>query len=182
MVGNTPLLQLQEEWSDRNNAAYSQILLCISAELKFSLDHMDQSAKAWNVLKRNFESKDPRKISIIRTQYNNYHMQEGQSVSSYNTAMKEFKIQLKNMGKAIANSTHAATLLRNVPESWRPIAQTIQMITNIPDDIEERLEAHEADLNATEISSQPTTAFAARSNPIRCPVPNVQHTINSTFN
>ena len=63
-------------------------------------------------------------MSIIRTQYDNYHMQEGQSVSSYITTMKE-KIQLEKMGKTIANSTHAATLLRNVPESWRPIAQTI---------------------------------------------------------
>ena len=125
MVGNTPLLQLQEEWGARNNAAYSQIVLCISPELQISLDHMDQSAEAWNILKKKFKSKDPSKISIIRTQYDNYHMQEGQSVSSYITAMKEFKIQLEKMGKTIANSIHAATLLRNVPESWRPIAQTI---------------------------------------------------------
>ena len=50
MVGNTPLLQLQEEWDDRNNAAYSQIPLCISPELQISLDHMDQSAEAWNIV------------------------------------------------------------------------------------------------------------------------------------
>jgi hypothetical protein len=70
-----------------------------------------------------------------------------------------------------------------VPESWRPIAQTIRMITNKPDDIEERLEAHEADLNAIEISSQAATAFAARSNPIKRPIPNVPpQTNNQSFN
>ena len=124
MVGNTPLLQLQE-WSDRNNAVYSQILLCISPELQTSLDHTDQSAEAWSILTRKSESKDPSKISIIRTRYDNYHMQEGQSVSSYVTTMKEFKIQLEKMEESIADSTHPATLLRNVPESWRLIAQTI---------------------------------------------------------
>jgi hypothetical protein len=74
-------------------------------------------------------------------------MTEGQSVISYITTMKEFKSQLKRMGESIADSSHAAILLRNLPESWRMIAQTIRMITQIPDDIKERLEAHEADLN-----------------------------------
>ena len=135
----------------------------------------DKLAEAWNVLKIKFKSKDPSKISIIRTQYNNYHMQEGQSMSSYITAMKEFKIQLEKMGETIANSTHAATLLRNVPESWRLISQTIWMITNNPDNIEERLEAHEADLNTIEIFSQADMAFTARSNPIKPSIPKVQH-------
>ena len=98
IIGNTPLSQLQEEWSNRNNAEYSQILLCISPELQISLDHTDKLAEAWNILKKKFKSRDPSKISIIRTQYDNYHMQEGQSVSSYITAMKEFKIQLKENG------------------------------------------------------------------------------------
>ena len=71
------------------------------------------------------------------------------------------------MGEVIVDSTHDATILRNVPESWRPIAQTIRMITCNPDDIEERLEAHEADLNAIEISSQAATAFAAQARPNR---------------
>ena len=46
MVGNIPLLQLQEEWSDRNNAAYSQTLLCISSKLQILINHMDQCAEA----------------------------------------------------------------------------------------------------------------------------------------
>lgn len=46
------------------------------------------------------------------------------------------------------------------------------MITNNPDNIEERLEAHKADLNAIEISSQAATAFTARSNQIKYPIPN----------
>ena len=94
MVSSTPLLQLQEEWSNRNNVAYSQILLCISSELQISMDHTDKLAEAWNDLKKKFKLNDPSKISIIRTWYNNYHMQERQSVLSYITAMKEFKIEL----------------------------------------------------------------------------------------
>ena len=43
------------------------------------------------------------------------------------------------------------------------------MITSNPDDIEERLEAHEADLNAIEISSQTAMTFAARSHLIKHP-------------
>ena len=80
--------------------------------------------------------------------------------------MKEFRNQLKRMGEIIPDSTHVATLLRNVLESWRPIAQTIWMITRTPDEIEERLEAHEADLNALEISVQAGTAFAAQTQPV----------------
>ena len=86
-------------------------------------------------------------------------MTEGQSVSSYLTTMKEFRNQLRRMGELIAPSSYAATILRNLPESWRPIAQTIRMITHDPDEIEDRLEAHEADLSAIEVSTQAATAF-----------------------
>ena len=89
-------------------------------------------------------------------------MVEGQSVITYLTTMREFRNQLKRMGEIITDSTHAATILRNVPESWRPVAQTIRMITRIPDEIEESLEAHKADLNALEISGQAATAFIAQ--------------------
>ena len=94
-------------------------------------------------------------------------MLEGQSVISSLTIMKEFKTQLKKMGETIAASTHAATTLRNLPKSWRPIAQTIIMITRDPDVIEECLEAHEADLTALEMSDQAATAFVARPKPPR---------------
>ena len=89
------------------------------------------------MLTNKFESKDPSKISIVRTKYENYHMIEGQSINAYLTTMKEFQNQLRKMGETIADSTHAATILRNVPELWRPIAQTIRMITRDPDNIEE---------------------------------------------
>ena len=88
-------------------------------------------------------------------------MVKGQSVVTYLTTMREFRNQLKKMGEVIANSTHAATILRNVLESWRPVAQTIRMITRIPDKLGESLEAHEADLNALEISDQAATTFIA---------------------
>ena len=62
------------------------------------------------------------------------------SVITYLTTMREYKNQMKRMGDIIADSTHAATILRNVPKSWRHVAQTIRMITRIPDKIEESLE------------------------------------------
>ena len=116
-IGDTPLSQLIDEWNDRNNVAYNQILLCISPELQTAIDDTDNASVAWNTLLTKFESVDPSKISIIRTRYENYHMIEGQPIMTYITAMKEFRNQLKRMGEIIPDSTHAATLLRNMPES-----------------------------------------------------------------
>ena len=82
-------------------------------------------------------------------------------MSFYLTVMKEYRSQLRKMGEMITLSSHAATILRNLPESWRPIAQTIRMITRDPNKIEDRLEAHEADLSTIEISTQATTPFIA---------------------
>ena len=45
VTGNTPLTQLVEEWHDKNNAAYNQILLCISPELQTSIDDTDEANK-----------------------------------------------------------------------------------------------------------------------------------------
>ena len=116
---------------------------------------------AWDIIIKKFESTDPSKISIICTRYENHHMVEGQSVITYLTPMREFRNQLKRVGEIIADSTHMATILRNIPESWRTVAQTIRMITQIPDKIEESLKAHKANLNALEISDQAATAFIA---------------------
>ena len=124
-VGSIPLSQLKDEWYDRNNVAYNQILLCITPELQTAIDDTDIASKVWHILINKYESTDPSKISIVRTKYKNYHMTEGQSIITYITVMKEFRNQLKRMGEVIPNSTHAATLLRNVPKSWHPISQTI---------------------------------------------------------
>ena len=153
-IGTIPLTWLINEWNDKNNSAYNQILLCISPELQMAIDDIDQAKTAWDIIIKKYKSTDPSKISIVRTRYENYHMVEGQSVITYLTTMREYKNQLKRMGEIIADSTHAATILRNIPESWRHVAQTIRMITRIPDKIEESLKAHEADISALEISDQ----------------------------
>ena len=67
----------------------------------------------------------------------NNHMIEERSVISYIMMMKEFKSQLEKMSETITDSSHAAILLRKLPESWRTIAQMIRMITQVPDEIEE---------------------------------------------
>ena len=105
-------------------------------ELQTAINATDIANAAWTLLTKKFESTNPSKISIIRMKYNNYHMLKGQSVTSYLTVMKKFKTQLKKMGETIAASTHTATTLCNLLESWRPIAQTIRMITCDPDVIE----------------------------------------------
>ena len=109
-IGKIPLLQLIDEWHDRNNTAYNQILLWISLELQTAINDIDEAAVAWKILTRKFKSTDPSKISIIRTRYENYHMVEGQSVVLYLTSMKEFRSQLKKMGENIADLTHTAML------------------------------------------------------------------------
>ena len=158
-IVDIPLTEMIKEWHDRNNAAHNQILLCISPKLQIAINGTDIAAIAWMILVNKFESKDPSKISIIRTRYKNYHMTDGQLVTSYLMPMKEFRSQLERMGEAIPDFTHAATILHNVPESWRSIAQTIQMISNNVNKIKDKLKAHEADLNAIEISDQAATAF-----------------------
>ena len=126
--------------------------------------HWSSKDRLWHHIKK-FESTDPSKISIVRTRYENHHMVKGQSVIMYLTTMIEFRNQLKRMGEIIADSTHTATILRNVPESWRTVAQTIRMITWIPDEMKESLKVHKADLNALEISDQVATTFITWTKP-----------------
>ena len=42
-IGTIPLTQLIDEWNDKNNSAYNQILLCISPELQTAIDDTDQA-------------------------------------------------------------------------------------------------------------------------------------------
>ena len=113
-INSIPLTQLIDEWTNRKNSAYNQLLLCISPEPQTAIDATDLANIAWTLLTKKFKSTDPSKISIVRMKYDNYHMLEGQYVVSYLTVMKEFKTQLEKMGKTITTSTHAATTLRNL--------------------------------------------------------------------
>ena len=124
-VSSVPLSQLKDEWYNCNNIAYNQILLCITPELQTVIDDTNITSKARYILVNKYKLTNPSKIGIVRTKYENYHMTKGQSIITYITVMKEFRNQLKRMGEVIPDSTHATTLLRNVPESWCPIAQTI---------------------------------------------------------
>jgi gag-polypeptide of LTR copia-type len=114
---------------------------------------------------KKFESTNPSKISIVGTRYKNYHMTKGQSVLAYMTMMKEYHNQLAKMGDPIADSTHCATILRNVLESG---AQTICMIVRDSDEIDEKLEPHEADIGAIRMSTQDAMAFIALARPPKC--------------
>ena len=78
-INSIPLTQLIDQWTDRNDSAYNQLLLCISPELQTAIDATDIANIAWTLLTRKFKSTDPSKISIIRTKYDNYHMLKGQS-------------------------------------------------------------------------------------------------------
>ena len=62
-----PTPQLSDEWKDRNNVAYNQILLCISPELQTAIGNMEYAAEAWQILTNKFKSHDPSKISIVHT-------------------------------------------------------------------------------------------------------------------
>ena len=95
------LTQLIDEWNDRNNSAYNQILLCISPELQTAIDDTDQAKVAWDIIIRKFESTNPSKISIVCTRYENYHMVKGQSVVTYLMTMREYRNQLKKMGETV---------------------------------------------------------------------------------
>lgn len=72
------------------------------------------------------------------------------------------------MGETIGDSTHAAILLRNVPELWRTNAQTIRTITNVLNMIEEKLEAHKADIGAVDMSNQASMAFLSHTQFFTC--------------
>ena len=64
-------------------------------------------------------------------------MAEGQFVITYLMTMKEYRSQLEKMGEIITSSTHAATILRNLLESWRAVSHTIGMIIRDSEIIEE---------------------------------------------
>ena len=71
IAGNIPLTQLEEEWHDKNNAIYNQILLCISPELQTAIDGTEEAPIAWRILVNKYESCDASKISVVRTRYDN---------------------------------------------------------------------------------------------------------------
>ena len=110
-VGSIPLSQLVNKWTDWNNTAYNQILLCISPEFQTAIDDTDIASTTWKTLTGKFKSTNSSKVSIVWTKYENYQMSEGQSVVSYLTTMKEYWNQLDKMGETIADSTHTATIL-----------------------------------------------------------------------
>lgn len=153
------LAQRTAEWHDRNICAYNQILFCVSPHLQSDLDCTDLAATAWTILTDNFESTNPSRRFLVRMKYQNFHMVEGEPVKNYLATMNEYRNQLERMGEVISPSFHAVTILQNLPESWRSIAEAIPMLTWDVDEIEEKLEGHESFINDIEVWNQGAAAF-----------------------
>ena len=164
-TGNHPVSQIEAEWDDRNNAAYNQIITCLTPELRASIDHPDQAADAWKVLIAWFKSHNPNMIAVIRAKYENYHMVKGQPVSSYIMTLTKFRVQLKSMGQDIEDSYHSSVFLWNLPESWCTASQMIGMVTTTSKAVEQKLIANEANMTAFNLSLQGVSAFSAQLRP-----------------
>ncbi|KAF8573398.1 hypothetical protein K439DRAFT_1625111 [Ramaria rubella] len=110
-TNNTPVSKLKAKWDNRNNAAYNQIITCLTPELQCTINHTDKASLARKFLIDRFESHNLKLISVIQAKYENYQMVEGQQINSYIMTLTEYCVQLKEMGQDIEDSYHSSVLV-----------------------------------------------------------------------
>ena len=65
-TNNIPLTQLIDEWTDRNDSAYNQLLFHVYPELQTTIDTTDIANITWTLLTKKFRYIDPSKLSIFK--------------------------------------------------------------------------------------------------------------------
>lgn len=134
-------------WDDKDNAARNQLVRNLSPEIRTKTRKAETSAEVWKTLTAEFESKDPDVVAAVRTAYDNMWFvespDEGKTMSHHIDLLNEYRDRLELMGDPISDTSHAARLLRNLPEDWEGVAMMIRTVTNKPETVITKLKAEE---------------------------------------
>ena len=116
---------LDEELERKKAIAYELILMSVTDEVVELIADYTDPARAWRMLREQFQSGDQALILSLTNQLNNIKMQEGGVMEEYLRRAREIRNRLINMGERITNRHMKQVILNGLPRSYDSTVQNL---------------------------------------------------------
>ena len=119
----------QIHWDGRDAEAHALIALYVKRSMIPHIRSAKSAKQAWDILAHNYARCNEENVAYLRQQLESVHMEEGDSMDTFITEIKDLKEKLIAMGEVISDGSLVRTVLDGLPDSYQPFASTFRLIT-----------------------------------------------------
>ena len=113
-----PLTAEQIRWDGRDAQAHALIALSVKRAIIPHIRSCRTAKDTWDVLATLYQARNEARVAYLRKQLESEHMNEGDSMDSFLTKIKDFKEQLISADEVLSDSSLVQTVLNGLPDSY----------------------------------------------------------------
>ena len=127
MMQRTPS-QRKRLWDGRDAQAHGLIALSIKHSIIPHMCSCKIAREAWDVLCTLYQARNEACVAYLRKQLESEHMNEGDSMDSFLTKVKDLKEQLISADEVLSDNSLVQTVLNGLPDSYQSFASTLRLM------------------------------------------------------
>ena len=118
----------QSRWDGKDAQAHALLALSVKRAIIPHIRSCKTSKDAWDVLATLYQARNEARVAYLRKQLESEHMNEGDSMDTFLTKVKDFKEQLIYAHEVLSDSSLAQTVLNGLPDSYQSFASTLRLM------------------------------------------------------
>ena len=108
----------QSRWDGKDAQAHALLALSVKCAIILHIRSCKTSKDAWDVLATLYQARNESRVAYLRKQLESEHMNEGDSMDTFLTKIKDFKEQLISADEVLSDSSLVQTVLNGLPNSY----------------------------------------------------------------
>ena len=122
-----PFAMTDDEWSDIDDRALSDIRLCLADDVLFNIMSEKITVGLWKKLEKLYMTKSLTNRIILKRQLYSLRMKEGTTITDHLNTFNTLLVQLDSIEVKFDSEDKAVTLLCSLPESWDHFVTSISL-------------------------------------------------------
>jgi transposase InsO family protein len=123
-----PPIPEQVRWDAKDAQAHALIALSVKRAIIPHIRSCRTAKDAWDTLTTLYQARNEARVAYLRKQLESEHMNEGDSMDSFLTKIKDLKEQLISADEVIPDSSLVQTVLNGLPDSYQSFASTLRLM------------------------------------------------------
>ena len=123
-----PLTAEQIRWDGKDAQAHALIALSVKRAIIPHIRSCKTAKDAWDILSTLYQARNEARVAYLRKQIESEHMNEGDSMDSFLTKVKDLKEQLIAADEVLSDSSLVQTVLNGLPDSYQGFASTLRLM------------------------------------------------------
>ena len=118
----------QSRWDGKDAQAHALLALSVKRTIIPHICSCKTSKDAWDELATLYQARNEACVAYLRKQLESEHMNEGDSMDTFLTKIKDSKEQLISADEVLSDSSLVHTVLNGLPDSYQSFASTLRLM------------------------------------------------------